>query len=142
MGPGRKGFKDRNGNYWEPVHDGHRGTHAPHWDVQHPNGTLTPVYPNGYEVSLRVGNLVKLVTFDETLAAPNDAWPHDNYWRLIGEHGQIVSTEEPIHLKKLPGSPRVLVEFQTNISDLSLACHNEIANALWLRKVDLTVDEV
>ncbi len=41
----RKGFPDKFGNYWEPISDGHKGTHAPHWDVQHPNGTHTSVYP-------------------------------------------------------------------------------------------------
>ena len=41
----KKGFPDKNGDYWEPVPDGHKGTHDPHWDVQHPNGTHTPVYP-------------------------------------------------------------------------------------------------
>ncbi len=41
----RKGFPDKHGNYWEPVLDGHKGTHDPHWDVQHPDGTHTPVYP-------------------------------------------------------------------------------------------------
>ena len=41
----RKGFPDKSGDYWEPVPDGHKGTHDPHWDVQHPDGTHTPVYP-------------------------------------------------------------------------------------------------
>ncbi len=41
----RKGFKDKKGNYWEPVPDGHKGTHDPHWDVQKPDGSHTPVYP-------------------------------------------------------------------------------------------------
>jgi len=41
----RKGYPDKNGNYWEPVPDGHRGTHDPHWDQQHPDGSHTPKYP-------------------------------------------------------------------------------------------------
>jgi hypothetical protein len=45
MGPGRKGYPDKSGNYWEPVADGHKGTHAPHWDVQHPKGQHTQKYP-------------------------------------------------------------------------------------------------
>ena len=45
MGSGRKGYKDRSGSYWEPIPGGHGGTHAPHWDVQHPSGTHTPKYP-------------------------------------------------------------------------------------------------
>ena len=38
----KKGYLDKAGNYWEPVPDGHKGTHDPHWDVQHPNGTHIP----------------------------------------------------------------------------------------------------
>jgi len=41
----KKGYPDKNGDYWEPVPDGHKGTHDPHWDVQHPNGSHTPKYP-------------------------------------------------------------------------------------------------
>jgi hypothetical protein len=41
----KKGFPDKKGNYWEPVTDGHKGTHDPHWDVQRPDGSHTPVYP-------------------------------------------------------------------------------------------------
>ena len=37
------GFPDNNGNVWVPTD--HNGTHAPHWDVQHANGSHTPVYP-------------------------------------------------------------------------------------------------
>ncbi len=40
----KKGYLDKAGNYWEPVPDGHKGTHDPHWDVQHSNGTHIPRY--------------------------------------------------------------------------------------------------
>ncbi len=30
---------------WEPIPDGHKGTHDPHWDQQFPNGTHKPQYP-------------------------------------------------------------------------------------------------
>ena len=33
----------KNGDVWVP--DYHGGTHSPHWDVQHPDGTYAPVYP-------------------------------------------------------------------------------------------------
>ena len=45
----KKGFKDKNGNYWEPVPDGHKGTHDPHWDVQKPDGTHTPINNRRYK---------------------------------------------------------------------------------------------
>lgn len=38
-----KGYKDKGGDVWEPTD--HNGTHAPHWDRQHPDGTHTPTYP-------------------------------------------------------------------------------------------------
>jgi RHS repeat-associated core domain len=38
-----KGYKDKGGDIWEPTD--HNGTHAPHWDRQHPDGTHTPTYP-------------------------------------------------------------------------------------------------
>ena len=36
------GWPHKNGDVWQPTD--HGGTHAPHWDVQHPNGTYTHVY--------------------------------------------------------------------------------------------------
>ena len=38
------GFEDIHGNRWEWAHDQHAG---PHWDVQHPDGSHTNVYPDG-----------------------------------------------------------------------------------------------
>jgi hypothetical protein len=37
------GYRDKNGDVWIPTD--HKGRHAPHWDVQHRDGTHTPVYP-------------------------------------------------------------------------------------------------
>jgi RHS repeat-associated protein len=41
-GPG-SGYPDQNGDVWVP--NDHGGTHAPHWDVEHPGGGYYPVYP-------------------------------------------------------------------------------------------------
>ena len=41
----KKGFPSKDGTYWEPVPDGHKGTHDPHWDEQFPNGSHKPRYP-------------------------------------------------------------------------------------------------
>jgi len=38
------GYPDKNGDVWVPQQHA-PGTHAPHWDVQHPGGGYTPVYP-------------------------------------------------------------------------------------------------
>ena len=38
------GWPAKNGDVWVP--DAHaEGSHSPHWDVQHPDGTYDPVYP-------------------------------------------------------------------------------------------------
>ena len=38
------GWSAKNGDVWVP--DAHaEGSHAPHWDVQHPDGTYHTVYP-------------------------------------------------------------------------------------------------
>ena len=36
------GWPAKNGDVWVP--EDHKGTHAPHWDVQHKDGTHTPIY--------------------------------------------------------------------------------------------------
>lgn len=38
--------KNKSRNYWrEPVPDGHKGTHDPHWDVQKTDGTHNWIVP-------------------------------------------------------------------------------------------------
>ena len=38
------GWPAKNGDVWVP--DAHaEGSHSPHWDVQHPDGTYDTVYP-------------------------------------------------------------------------------------------------
>ena len=40
----KMGWPAKNGDVWVP--DAHaEGSHAPHWDVQHPDGTYHTVYP-------------------------------------------------------------------------------------------------
>jgi hypothetical protein len=40
---GSSGWPAKNGDVWVPTT--HGDTHAPHWDVEHPNGGHTNVYP-------------------------------------------------------------------------------------------------
>ena len=37
------GWPAANGDVW--VLEDHKGTYNPHWDVQDPDGTHTPIYP-------------------------------------------------------------------------------------------------
>ena len=39
----KSGWPHKNRDIWVP--DDHNGTHDPHWDMQHPDGTHTPKYP-------------------------------------------------------------------------------------------------
>ena len=41
---GQKGFIDADGNVWEWAQEQHGG---PHWDVQHPDGSHTNIFPDG-----------------------------------------------------------------------------------------------
>ncbi|MBU1109987.1 MAG: hypothetical protein KKB51_25120 [Candidatus Riflebacteria bacterium] len=41
------GYPDKKGNVWVPTGTGTGAHGGPHWDVQHPNGTHTNVYPGG-----------------------------------------------------------------------------------------------
>ena len=36
------GWPAKNGDVWVP--ENHKGSHAPHWDVQHKDGSHTPIY--------------------------------------------------------------------------------------------------
>ena len=45
-GQGR-GWPDKNGNVWTPTGHGSGAHGGPHWDVQHPDGSHTNVYPGG-----------------------------------------------------------------------------------------------
>jgi RHS repeat-associated protein len=45
-GPGA-GYPDRRGNVWVPTGPGPGAHGGPHWDVEHPDGSHTNVYPGG-----------------------------------------------------------------------------------------------
>jgi hypothetical protein len=81
----------------------------------------------GDHVILRSFNGLKIAPVDETQDNYN------NYWLLIGEGGLVVKDTPCNGID----SDRVLVRFHVDVGSLGLHCHNEIENALWIRRNDL-----
>lgn len=52
---------------------------------------------------------------------------NENYWKLIGQQGQVLELEEK----------RVLVKFNCDIDAFGLENHNPIKNSLWILTSDL-----
>ena len=78
-----------------------------------------------------VGTKVKLVTFNGSIESLDKCDPSENYWSLIGATGTISKMEN--------ARGRVLVTFNSEVSDLGLHCHNEIPNSLLILASDLEV---
>jgi hypothetical protein len=82
---------------------------------------------------MRKGTRVILKTFLGKLTAPKNGEPQNNYWKLIGEKGEVI--EDEIY------NERVLVLFDTNLDTFAVANHNPIANSLWILPADLEFDK-
>jgi hypothetical protein len=77
--------------------------------------------------------IVLLGKFNGCKSAPLDVDEGENFWKLIGKRGQILSTSPPKYI----GSDRVLVKFEDNLDELDLPNHNETPNTLWIKVSDL-----
>ena len=79
---------------------------------------------------LQPGKKVALKSFNGSLVAPQDVKPQEDYWKLIGSKAVVsqLSTDN---------NNRVLVTFECDLSNLGLACHNQIPNSLWILVNDL-----
>ncbi len=82
------------------------------------------------------GDKVLLTSFHNTINAPKDVENTENYWKLIGSIGQIISNESKKHPAFFGMGERVLVKFD-NIEKYDLHCHNDISNSLWIFLSDL-----
>lgn len=78
---------------------------------------------------MNVGTKVILKQFNGEYYAPANLDPAENYWLLIGKTGKVVKSEN--------SNSRVLVQFEENVRDLGLHCHNEITNSLLILTDDL-----
>ncbi len=64
----------------------------------------------------------------------NDCDDRENYWKLIGKTGVLVnSSNDSMYQSDI----RVLIQFDEEIENFGLECHNLIPNALWILKEDL-----
>lgn len=76
---------------------------------------------------MQVNDNVTLVTFLGTLLPEDPVDSNENYWKLIGQGGQIIEV----------GEERVLVKFICNLDSFELENHNPIKNSLWILRTDL-----
>ncbi|RYY03500.1 MAG: hypothetical protein EOO53_06205 [Gammaproteobacteria bacterium] len=77
---------------------------------------------------LKPGKRVVLKSFNGSLNAPHDTKAEENYWLLIGSKAVVELAKDV---------DRVLLKFDRDLSNLGLASHNEIPNALWILISDL-----
>jgi hypothetical protein len=88
---------------------------------------------------MKIGTLVKLISFNGIIEAESDCSPSENYWKLIGCKGQIVQDpgKKGIYAP-FSDKPRPLVQFAENVKALGLECHNNVGNSLWILESDLS----
>ena len=83
------------------------------------------------------GQKVTLVTLNGSKSPPEDVWDHENHWRLIGQTGTVVNDNASGSFRSQDGFPRMLVQFEPDLTAMGLENHNEIDNSLWIREADL-----
>ena len=86
----------------------------------------------------RCGDIVRLISFHNTVNAPDNIDEKENYWKLIGSLGEIVSKKSKSHPAFKNMGKRVLVKFD-DVEKYGLYCHNEIPNSLWIFLTDIEV---
>ena len=86
-------------------------------------------------MKFKIGMQVQLVSFNGETKAPVTIRDCDNFWKLIGERGEVVSCDP------LPGisNDRILIRFAHPLDALGLANHNQHSNSLWIKKTDLLI---
>ena len=86
---------------------------------------------------MKAGDRAILKSFLGRTESPNETRDDEDYWKLIGSAGQILSEE----VKQNPNFPKlgtqVLVRFEKDPVEMGLACHNDIPNSLWIFVSDL-----
>ena len=87
------------------------------------------------------GDRVVLTTFHNTKEPSVSIDPGNNYWVLIGESGVVVDDAPRAHPAFPDKEGRILVQFDKDIRERGLHCHNEIPNSLWIFATDLNLAE-
>ena len=80
-----------------------------------------------------INDQVILKTFLGTLSPQKKINTKEDYWKLIGEKGKVI-TENEI------SDDNVLVLFKKDLDDFNLINHNPIRNSLFIKKSDLELD--
>lgn len=85
--------------------------------------------------TISVGKRVVLLTFNGLESVPTNVDEHENFWKLVGRTGEVLSIDRRRHVER----NRVLVGFDVDLDELDLPNHNQIPNSLWIRRSDLAV---
>ncbi|WP_121247189.1 hypothetical protein [Mucilaginibacter phyllosphaerae] len=78
------------------------------------------------------GIKVRLKTFSGTLSPKKNVESFNNYWKLIGEKGEVI--DDQLY------NERVLVLFDKNLDQFEVANHNPKINSLWILPTDLELE--
>ncbi len=76
---------------------------------------------------------VRLISFSGTTTPKKSTEPQNNYWKLIGQKGEIINGER--------FNERVLVLFDEDLDQFGVANHNPIINSLWILPSDLELQD-
>ncbi|MBB3192821.1 hypothetical protein [Roseateles terrae] len=79
---------------------------------------------------------VILRRFNGEVSAPEGTAPDHDYWRLIGQIGQVRDLDDSRLGLSAQQPRRMLVQFQVDPNSLGLHCHNRLARALWVQVED------
>ena len=91
---------------------------------------------------MKLGDKVKIVTFNETLHSTKELQPNEDYWKLLGSIGTIQKDPREKSLyASFSKQKRVLVTFDVDLKNMGLIAHNNINNSLWILESDLEVIE-
>ena len=82
---------------------------------------------------LQLGSIVQLVTFSGEKFASKRVCATEDFWKLVGFTGKVVSMSPPKNI----GQERVLIQFDVTLSTMGLHCHNETQNSLWIKNSDI-----
>ena len=80
------------------------------------------------------GQKYKLKAFNNTVKPKSKCSPNENYWLLIGQQGTLINFADELNF---PYTDRVLLQFDNNVIEMGLECHNSEPNSLWILTSDL-----
>ena len=83
-------------------------------------------------MTFKKGSKVKLKTFLGELTAKKRTDPINDYWKIIGQRGEIIDDDFY--------NERILVLFENDLDQFGVANHNPIINSLWILPKDLELD--